>query len=160
MGTCLVCQKSNATLECGICKEAVCKKCAQFLEDGQFSLMVTIPAEFKHTTYCGPCFDQKVAPALADYEAMVEKARGIVVYFKADSKETRNLPRTEKPYKVANCADKDEALMRLAYQAAQAGFNSLLDVDVSSKKVLNGTYQTSAWSGVGIPAQITSKRFL
>lgn len=160
MGTCLVCQKSNATLHCGICKESVCKKCAQFLEDGQFSYMPAIPADFKHTIYCGPCYDQKVAPALADYEAMVEKARGIVVYFKADSKETRNIPRKEKPYKVLKCADKDEALMRLAYQAAEAGFNSLLDVEISSKKILNGTYQTSEWSGVGIPAQIISKRFL
>ncbi|MFM6928839.1 MAG: hypothetical protein ACKOX6_10275 [Bdellovibrio sp.] len=160
MGTCCVCQKTNATLHCGICKEDVCKKCAQFLEDGQFSYMTSIPADFRHTTYCGPCFDQKVTPALAEYEAMLEKAKGIVVFYKADSKETRHFRRIEKPYKVTDCADKDEVMMRLAYQTAEAGFNSILDVEVSSKKVLNGTYKTSTWSGVGIPAQITSKRFL
>lgn len=160
MENCCVCQKPKATLVCGSCESSVCKYCAQFLDEDQFIYMTDVPADLKHTTYCGPCFDSKVQPAISEYEKIVEKAKNITVYFTADSKITRNFKRNEKPYKVKDCAEKEEVVMKLAFLAVKGNFNAIIDVDVKYEKILMGTYQTTKWSGTAMPAQITSARLL
>ncbi|MBO9667550.1 MAG: hypothetical protein J7501_12145 [Bdellovibrio sp.] len=159
--TCVVCFKPKPTLSCGSCESAVCKKCAQFLEEGSFSFMSEAPALSKHTTFCGPCYDSAVAPALEDYQAAWNKARGIVMFFMEDSKQTRFFSRKEKEVKIEDCPDKDEVLLRLGFHAVEKGFNAMVDVEVNYKKIRKGgTYTTTSWSGVGIPTQVTSKRLL
>lgn len=157
--SCCVCQKPKATLKCGICESAVCKYCAQFIEEDQFSFLPSIPKELKNTTYCGPCFDQKVAPEVAAYEQMVRDAKKLTVFFTADSKQTRNFKRIEKPLKVKDCTDREETLLRLAFLAVHAKFNAIIDVDIVSEKVRNGTYQTTKYSGTAMPINVTSERF-
>jgi hypothetical protein len=158
--SCVVCFKPKPTLSCGSCQEAVCKKCAQFLDEGSFSFMSEVPALLKHTTFCGPCFDRSIAPALADYAAALDKAKGIVMFYKEDSKQTRFFSRKEKEFKIEG-PDKEEVLLRLGYHAVEKGFNAMVDVEVNSKKIRKGgTYTTTSWSGVGIPTQVTSKRLL
>lgn len=76
------------------------------------------------------------------------------VYEKSQTKESRLLKRTEKPVEIANCSDYQDVLMKLAVKAAQKGFNCLVDVQASSKKIKNGSYTTVTWSGSGIPTQV------
>lgn len=158
METCCSCQKPKATLQCGLCKSAVCKNCAQFLPEGSFSFLKEIPEDLKHGTYCGPCYDSKVAPELSDYEETMERAKNIAVFFKNQSKETRLMRRAERPFKITDCADRDEALMRLAFLAAKGKYNALIDVDITSEKILSGRYQTSKWSGTGVPTTLDERR--
>jgi hypothetical protein len=155
---CPFCQKPKATLECGLCKTAVCKYCAQFLDEGRLAFKAKVPTELSHTTYCGPCFDFKVAPEIEAYEALMTRAKNITVFYKAESKDTRLVERREKPFKVANCPDRDETLLRLAFMAAEAGFNSIIDVDITSAKVRDHAYQTSVWQGQCIPAQLSQAK--
>jgi hypothetical protein len=54
--------------------------------------------------------------------------------------------------------DRDEALLRLAFFAAQGNYNSLVDVELTSEKVRNGGYQTLKWRGVGVPVHVNKKR--
>ncbi|KYG70611.1 hypothetical protein AZI85_01350 [Bdellovibrio bacteriovorus] len=157
---CCSCQKPKATLECGHCKSAVCKNCAQFLEKDTFSFLQVLSEELSHSTYCGACYDNHVAPQLADYSETMEEAKNVAVFFKTQTKETRLLKRKEKPFKVKDCPDREETLLRLAFLAAKAKFNGLIDVDIQSEKVLQGRYQSTKWSGTGIPVQLESKRLL
>jgi hypothetical protein len=90
----------------------------------------------------------------------MERARETLVYFKSQSKETRLINRTEKPVFVKDCPDHDELVLRLAFFAARAGFNSIIDVLVESKKVKVNSYQTTVWSGSGIPAQTHAKKLV
>jgi hypothetical protein len=53
--------------------------------------------------------------------------------------------------KVEGCADREEALLRLAFLAVKANYNMLLDVDLTAEKVRNAGYQTSRWQAKGIP---------
>lgn len=152
--TCCTCQKPNPTLACGICKDSVCKNCAQFLEEGQFSFFSRPPEELKHNTFCGPCFDAKVAPQITKYDEIMNRAKGLTVFYTADSKRTRNFSRKEKPFKVKDCADREETLLRLAFLAVEANFNALIDVDIVSQKIRNGTYQTTQYSGTAIPVNL------
>jgi hypothetical protein len=128
------------------------------LEANRLSFLVSIPSELNHGAYCGPCFSEIVAPQVKDYDECLEKAKLITVFAIADSKLTRNFKRKEKPFKVNDCADRDEALMRLAFLTVKAGFNALIDVNIESKKIRSGTYQTTLYFGTGIPAQLTSNR--
>lgn len=155
---CCVCQKPKATLVCGICKNPVCKKCAQFTGEESFSFLTKIPENLTHGTYCGPCFDEQVAPELAVYEETMERAKDVAIFFKDQGKETRWVKRSKEIFKVLECPDRDETLMRLAFQAAQKNFNSLVDVDLVSEKIRNGSYQTQKWSGTAVPANIESRK--
>jgi hypothetical protein len=156
---CCVCQKPKATLECEICKSNVCKNCAQFIDENYFSLATNSHNQLKVGTFCGPCYSENIAQQIDDYNETIEKAKNITIFDITDSKLTRNFKRKEKPFSVQDCADRDEATLKLAFMAAKAGFNALIDVDIKSKKVRTGTYQTTIFSGSGIPVQLTTTRF-
>lgn len=155
---CCICQKSKAPITCGICESSVCKSCTEFLDADSFSFLPQVPAELSHLAYCRLCFDAQVAPALENYQENVTKAADIQVYLKNQSKETRLFKRTEDRFSVVNCDDHDETLLRLAFQAVQAGYNALIDVEIDGKKVRQGSYQTSTYQGTGIGAHLTGKR--
>lgn len=155
--SCCICSKTKTTQTCGICKGDLCKGCTQFLDADTFSFLKTIPDNLKHTAYCGTCFNQFVAEPLNDYNSLKEKAQQILVYNKSQSKETRLVSRKEKPIAIADCPDQNEALLRLAFFAAQSGHNAIIDVNLVGKKVLIDRYQTTVWSGTAIPANVNDK---
>ena len=128
---CCSCLKTNATLQCGICEDSVCKGCARFLDESSFSFLMEIPKNLSHSTYCYSCFDQNVASELASYNQCVEKAKDIIIFEKSQSKETRNFKRHERPYQITDCADRDEcdrARHDEEHDAAERAFHARLDV--------------------------------
>ena len=153
--SCIMCQKTKSLLECGLCHEPVCKYCAEIMPDDSFSFLAKIPTELSHSVYCGPCFNDKIATALNSYNKTLEQAKGIRIFDTNQGKQTRFIRRIEKPLQIENCADRNETVLRLAFLAAQAGFNALVDVEISSKKIRNEAYQTLAWSGRGVPVSLT-----
>jgi hypothetical protein len=161
---CSTCGKDKTRLHCGICEVSICKVCSDSLdsniENGRFLLMTDVPKELLHPVYCHCCFVEKVNPPYQRYLEVLERAKNIIVFDKGQKKETRLMRRNQKPLRVESCADRQETLMRLAFGAAEAGFNGLLDVDLSPKKIREGSYQTTSWSGSGIPAQIEERRVL
>lgn len=140
---------------CGLCQESVCKNCAQFLDEESFSFLMKRPEALSYTTYCPSCFDQNVAPELERYNQDIERAKEIAVYDKSQSKETRNFKRYDVTYTVQECADREETLLRLAFQAVRGGFNALIEVDITSKKVRNQAYQKQIYSGTASPAKVS-----
>ncbi len=148
---CFSCQKPKAILECGVCKNSICKSCFQEADEEAFSFLEKVPPELEHTIYCMPCYNQIVEPALADYAETMEKAKEVFVFLREQSKETRLFRRLHKPLKVTDCADPKETQLRLAFKAVQAGFNTLVDVELNFDKTRDGSYQLIKWRGVGIP---------
>ncbi|MBX3040560.1 MAG: hypothetical protein KF789_07640 [Bdellovibrionaceae bacterium] len=150
---CCSCQKSKAPLQCGLCSGALCKGCAQFVEEGRFSYDPSVSEDLTKGVYCPACYDGTVLPALHAYDELMAKARNVSVYFKTQSKETRLMKRNQQALEVHGCPDREEALLRLAFLSAKAGFGTLLDVDLTAEKVRQGAYQTSVWKGTGVPFQ-------
>lgn len=157
---CSVCLSPKAALNCGCCSEPVCKQCAQFVDEETFSYMQNVPQELSHTVYCGPCFDKTVAGPLESYNQTLENAKNILVYFKSQNKETHYIKRVEDPYQITKCDDRDEAVLRMAFWAAQSGFNSVIDVVLTPQKIRDGSYQTQIWSATGIPANVDERKIL
>ena len=155
---CICCQKTKSLLECGLCKSEVCKYCAQIMPEGSFSFMPDAPDELKHSVYCGPCFVTNIEEKWNDYQATMEKAKNINVFMDDQGKETRLIKRKERPYKIVDCKDHDEAMMRLAFHAVQSGYNTLVDVSLTSKKVRVNGYQTLIWAGSGVPVTVAPRR--
>lgn len=158
--SCITCLKSKANLTCGLCTGSICKKCAEFVPGETFSFLKTIPPELSHSTYCGNCYGEHVAPAQVSYDETMETARNIMVFMKSQAKETRLIRRQEPEVKVAACADHDETIMRLAFLAAQLKYNALIDVLITPKKIVEGHYQTTVYSGSGIPAQVHEAKLI
>jgi hypothetical protein len=155
---CQICRKPKANLNCGLCGNSVCKKCSEKLPENRFAFRKSVPAELTHRLYCATCFMAKVAPAIAEYDEILERAKNLNVFNKGQGEETRLMSRTEKPLKVTDCADKKETLMRLAFRAAEAGFNCLLDVAIVSTKVRNHGYQNTKWEGSGVPTNVDEEK--
>lgn len=156
---CCVCQKPKAHLSCGLCQSAVCKSCAQFLNDDDFAFLPEAERKFANGPYCTPCFDAEVSRELAAYHELREQAGEVLVYFKNQSKETRLFKRTKDILSVVSCPDRDETVLRLAFLAVQKGYNAIIDVDVSAEKVRSGGgYQTSNWRGTAIATNLSANK--
>lgn len=87
------------------------------------------------------------------------RAENIIVFFKNQGKETRLIKRTEKPLRVTECDDREETLLRLAFLAAQNGFNGLIDVDIKAEKIFDHAYQTKNWTGIAMPVNLDPHRY-
>ena len=83
-----------------------------------------------------------------------------MVFMKAQFKETRMVKRFEDPISIIDCADYDETILRLAFRGAELGFNGIIDVDITSKKVKTGNYQTTVFSGTAIPANVREDKLI
>lgn len=154
---CETCQKPIANLACGLCQAAVCKHCAHVLEENQFDFLPQVPAEMTKEIYCNICFNATVAPFESEYQDTMERAKDINVFMKAQSKETRLVRRHIPPVKVQDCPDEQEAIMRLAFLAARAGCNAIIDVDLRHEKVHLSGYQTTKWKGTAVPARVDAR---
>lgn len=157
---CSLCNKNKATLTCGACDAKICKYCAEFVEGDRFYLLDALPEKLKHSTYCQYCYQSKVFPELEKYLENLEKAKEIIVFEKSQGKETRLIPRIEKSVKVENCKDHDETILRLAFFAVKLGLNAIIDVEITGKKVKDGTYTTTVFSGTAVPAKVESHRLV
>ncbi len=157
---CSTCFKPKATLVCGLCSDPICKSCAQFLEEESFLFLPLRPPESLQTTFCGPCFDAQVAPILENYSQTLERAKEILIFTKTQNKETRFIRRDEDRIHITACSDREEVVMRLAFQAAQRNFNGVIDMEVSTRKVRDGSYQTTEWTGSGIPAHVNPEKLV
>jgi hypothetical protein len=151
---CKTCRKPKAPYNCGLCEEAICKSCAQFLGEDHFTFLRVLPKELTHTIYCYNCFDDNVATPLADYNETMEKAKDVLIFTKAQTKLTRLLKRVEDPYHVENCEDEQEALLKMSFYAVQDKFNALIDVSTKAKKIIVGSHKKAVWDATAVPMNV------
>jgi uncharacterized protein YbjQ (UPF0145 family) len=158
--SCCICQKSKTTLVCGVCHQDICKNCTVFLEPDQFSFLQSKPEFLESQAFCSACFIEKISPEVAKYEGTLSAAKNILVFDVTQGKETRFIKRKEKEITVKDCTDRDETVLRLAFQAAEKGYNAIVDMDLKSKKVKDGRHQHTLWSGTAVPANVTDSKLM
>lgn len=117
-----------------------------------------MPAGLEAGSYCPQCFETRVRPEIEAYEQKLERARNMNVFLKKQGKEVVHLRRAQFPVKVENCEDRDEAILRLAFLAAEEGYDTIIGVDLTTTKVRDNSYQKTLWSGVGTPAEGRKKK--
>lgn len=81
-------------LQCQICACALAKSDAQFIDEESFALMAAPPAQVPAGAYCNTCFEERARPELDAYEALVEKARNVNLFYLSQSRESRFVRRT------------------------------------------------------------------
>lgn len=151
---CETCRDPDPTTECELCQNSLCEECVLRPPHGAFSLLNEVAPELKHSRYCRFCFDDKVEPELTRYEETREKAEQVFVFFKTQRKEIPLIRRSKETLRIRDCTDRDETILRLAFMAAQEGFNALIDTEVSDQKVRNHAHQKTLWHGSGEGAMI------
>ena len=107
--------------------------------------------------FCNSCFEAQVAPTLNEYDETMERAKQVFVFFEKESKETRLIRRSEKKFQVGG-ADSEDIVMKLAFLAAKAGFNAVVDIAVKGEKRRDGSYKLMTWTGSGTAAQVDAVR--
>ncbi len=154
---CYICAKTKNLMECECCHSSVCKSCAEILPEDAFSFADTQTDLLTKKIFCNPCFNQEIQEPLNAYNEILDKAKDVNIYFDHQGKETRLMKRKEKSISIPDCADKEEILMRLAFKAAEKGFNTVLDVKVVGEKIRMGTYQTTKYKATGVPTQLEER---
>ena len=153
------CRSPKEPNECDVCFEPVCKKCAVVPGPEAFKYQPTVDEALKKDRYCSRCFDAEVAPALAKYEEILERAKNVMFLTNAFKGHLPILKKSRTDVSVDKMSDRDELILRLGYLAAEAGFNALIYSEVVSKKIRNEAYQKSEWSGHGTPALLDETKF-
>ena len=150
---CTICEKNKTALKCYDCGSASCKNCVEFIDEDSVEFVVLLPDELRNKTFCQNCYSQTILDKITKYRDIAARAKQVDVYTKTQTKETRRIKRVEEPLKIVDCEDRDEVLLRLAFLAAEKGFDTLIDVDVTYRKVGEGkSYRKLVWTGTAIPA--------
>lgn len=150
---CNTCRSPKALLECGLCHISICKKCAEVLPKDFFSFWKVVPEVLNHTTFCGSCFDQHVHEAKQNYLKLKDQAENIALFYKKE----RNVPverQSKSELTVKNCEDRNEALLRLAFFAAEQKFNAVVHIELIPEKTKINGYQKTMWHASGYPAHL------
>lgn len=113
-----------------------------------------VPEFLKHSSYCMNCFDDQVAGPLNQYNETMEKAKDIILYSKDQSKLTRLIKTKAEPYKVENCEDEEEAVMRMSFWAVEDGHNCLISLQYQTKKAIVGSHKKTIFGATAIPVTI------
>ena len=150
--TCVLCNKNKTALRCVSCGDVSCKKCVQFIDEDHFEMISLLPEDLKNKTFCMNCYHQGVAERISHYSEVAEEAKKVDIFSKTQSKETRRIKRIEDPIQVADCEDKELALMRLAFLSVEKGYSTIVDVEVKAKKSGEAKrYKKVVWTASGIP---------
>lgn len=155
---CETCRKPAASAECALCANPLCEDCVMAPETGAFHLLPKIPQELSHTAYCRFCYDEKVEPELEKYGETLARAKEVYIFFKTQRKEIPLIRKSKDVFRVAECDDRDETILRLAFMAAAQGYNAVVETEALDKKVRNYGYQVTQWSGSGSPAMIDEEK--
>lgn len=149
---CAFCSKNNTAIRCDTCKAVSCKHCSFFIDEHSFEFINLLPKNLIHKTFCPDCYTGGIAEEIEQLHETLRLAKDVNIYEKKQGTETRLLRRIEKPVHIKDCDDREEALLCLAFFAAQKGFNTLVDLELKATKVkLGGTYKKMVWSGSAVP---------
>jgi len=155
---CQSCFKNKTAIKCSECEDPTCKSCSYFIDDTVFEFAELLPETVKDKTFCTACYHKVADPVLEQYREYLERAKNVNVYSSIQGTETGLIKRIAKPIVIKDCADREETLMRMAFYAAQKGYDTLVDVDIKSAKVGKGTYKKLMWAGTGIPVDPKIKK--
>jgi hypothetical protein len=155
---CASCGAVKASFNCGLCQKNLCKNCVQEVDSHAFSFFSKIPEELKKGNICPTCFEDKILPHKKRFDELLEKANDIYFLTKSYKGYVRVHNKHSKRVIVADCDDRRETIVRLAFFAAELGFNAIIDSEVESKKVRMGKYQSTRWYGSALPAKIDGEQ--
>jgi hypothetical protein len=154
---CSRCQKPKSVFLCGVCADPICKSCTEFLE-GDFSYMKVLPLELQNSHFCQSCYISKVTPARQAFNEIMRRARTVTIFDKPLRRPPNILKSSKEFLQVADCLDQPDTFLRLAFFAAEMGFNSVMKVKVEYTKVRVAGYQNFKWAGSGFPAVLGPER--
>ena len=117
-------------------------------------MMEKIPEPLTHPHYCPECFGSQVAEPLTRYQEVLSAAREAFVFFVTQRKGVPVLKKDKVPVRAEGREDRDEVILRLAFQAAEKGHNAIIECDVKSEKKRNAGWQKMLWSGTAFPATV------
>ena len=151
---CEGCRSPKIQFHCPLCQVPVCGKCGVEPPRGAFQLKENAAPELKHLHYCPKCYTDRVEPEVAQYAETLNLAREVFVFFVTQRKGIPLLKKAKETIRVADQEDRDESILKLAFMAAERGYNAIIETDVKAVKKRNEGWQSNVWGGTAIPAQV------
>lgn len=155
--SCVICNNPKANITCRECDSSVCKSCIEFVGDALFEYDEYTDETSPVGHYCSSCYTTTIVPRLDVYNEIVERAKEVSVFSTEKSQESRLIKRTDVKLKIDECEDKEDLIMKLAYMAAKAGYNSIVDMDLVYTKTRDGSFKLANWSGTATAANLNSR---
>jgi hypothetical protein len=160
---CYYCDSTKGVCDCGLCQKTICKKHREHVPEGTFSFFTVVADVLTKENYCHECYEAHVLPEKVRYDDLMFKAHEAYYLSRAYRGNVRIMKKHIKRVEVNDCDDRREMILRMAFMAAELGYNAVIDAVLESNKVRigatknvpgKGTYQTHSWKGSALPALI------
>ena len=145
-------------MKCDDCDCLSCKHCSFIIDGEVFELVSLLPDSIKDKAFCPNCYNDKYGAIFEEQLEILERAKDVNVYSKIQTKETRLIRRIHKPIHIKECEGREETLLRLAFLAAKEGYDTLVDVDLTTQKIGTKSYIRLLWNGVAVPVDPKIKK--
>jgi hypothetical protein len=155
---CASCESKKVKASCPLCEQTFCNSCLEWMTEEAFFLETARHERLSHSHYCCDCYQGEVADALALYEENAAKAREAFVFFTSQKKGIPLIRKANQSIQIKDNPDRDETILRLAYQAVLQGHNAIIDCEVKSEKQRHGGWQKMRWSGTAVPATVDENK--
>ena len=156
--SCCNCRSPRVQTHCELCQGALCKKCVQSPPKGAFAYWEECPEDLRFLNYCPSCYQEKVETAATQYEETLTRAKAAYVFFNSQKKAIPVLKKAKTKISIENQEDRDDTILKLAYRAAQDGYNALVECEVVSAKKRNEGFLHSVWSGSAYAASVDEEK--
>ena len=156
---CALCRAPKDVDACESCGSRVCKNCVALLGPDRIEFYPAPPPALLRRAYCVDCFEREAAPLLEKYDLARSAADEVTLVAKAYRGEVPTLARAKGVTEVADHVDSRDAIRHLQFLAAWEGYDAVLGVESSARKLRNHGYETRRWSARGTFAKLDHGRF-
>ncbi|MGE3262157.1 MAG: hypothetical protein AB7K68_10285 [Bacteriovoracia bacterium] len=156
---CQLCAAPKDTNTCEACEARVCKNCVVFNNPERYRFHPAPPAELKREIFCVDCFERDAAPALAEYDAVLERSKEVKVISKLFRGPVPLVKQARVKTTVNDHVDVNIATMHLKFLCAWENYDSVVKFESEATKVRNHGYQKMSWRATGLFVLLDHRRF-
>ncbi len=157
--SCDLCKTPKTIRTCEECGKEICKQCVRYSEREAFRFLPNPSPVLQNQIFCYDCFTDKVEPEIEKYQRTLAAAKEVIYLTKNYKGIIPTLRKAKFPVQVHKHVDRRDAIMHMAFLAAHEDYNAIIQADTVQKQLRNEAYQTSEWSGSGLPVVIDIKKF-
>lgn len=100
-----------------------------------------------HHLSCPDCNEKVFNPIFEQYQNNLELAKSLPIWPKTYRGKIPILNKSIQNISISDCKDRKLALLKMAFQAIELGFNALSDVEINQIKIRDHGYQKMLYNG-------------
>lgn len=145
MEVCESCHSNNTDKICGYCTKPTCKKCVVYC-DLELNEWYKNQKDIHHSA-CPDCNENVFTPIYEKFESDMNEAKSLPIWPITYRGKIPISAKSSQLISVKDVKDRKLALLKMAFNAVELGFNALSDVEIKQIKIRDHGYQKMLYNG-------------